>query len=366
MEHSRIGVGVVGAGNISDQYLSNLKAFPDFEVLFLADLDQERAANQAKKWDVPASGSLDELLGNDQIQLVINLTIPAAHVPVTLSALNSGKHVWSEKPMALDRAGAAQLLEAAEKNGVRLGIAPDTFLGAGVQSALNAIRSGSIGKPLTALTIFQTAGPDSWHPDPAFLFAKGAGPLFDMGPYYITALVQIFGSASRVTATSSKSHQFRTVGSGPKKGMTFPVEEPTQMTALIEFTSGASAVSIFSFESAHEVTGFFEISGTQGAISLPDPNNFDGESSLFLAQQDPQILEAIGNKHGRGLGALNMMQSFLAGKDHVASAELGNHVLDILISISESAQRNESVRVTSNFEKSAPLDSDWNPLHRSS
>lgn len=366
MQQPKIGVGVVGAGNISDQYLSNLTTFPDFEVLFLADLDLDRAATQANKWGVPASGSLDELLSNDRIQLVINLTIPAAHVPVSLAALNSGKHVWSEKPMALDRAGATQLLEAADKNGVRLGIAPDTFLGAGVQSALNSIRSGSIGKPLTALTIFQTAGPDSWHPDPAFLFAKGAGPLFDMGPYYITTLVQIFGSASRVTATSSKSHHTRIVGSGPKKSTSFPVEEPTQVTALIEFESGASAVSIFSFEAAHEVTGFVEISGTEGAISLPDPNNFDGASTLFLFGQEEKIVEAIGNTHGRGLGALNMMQASLSGSPHIASAELGNHVLDILISISESAQRKESVTVVSSFDRSASIDPEWNPLQRSS
>jgi predicted dehydrogenase len=362
MEHEKIRVGIVGAGNISDQYLSNLTTFPDFDVIFVADLDRERAAAQAIKWGVPASGSLDELLANDQIQLVINLTIPAAHVPVSLAALNAGKHVWSEKPMALDRSGATQLLEAAKKNGVRLGIAPDTFLGAGVQTGLNAIRGGSIGKPLTALTIFQTAGPDSWHPDPAFLFAKGAGPLFDMGPYYVTTLVQIFGKATRVTATSSKSQENRTVGSGPKKGTSFPVEEPTQITALIEFASGASAVSIFSFEAAHEVTGFVEITGSEGAIKLPDPNNFDGESILYQTGQEPKNLTAVGNKHGRGLGALNMMQSFLVGNNHIASANLGNHVLDILISISESAARKESISVISNIDKNEALDPNWDPL----
>jgi predicted dehydrogenase len=366
MQHEKIGVGIVGAGNISDQYLSNLTTFPDFKVLFVADLDRERAASQAKKWGVPGSGSLDELLANDLIQLVINLTIPAAHVPVTLSALNAGKHVWSEKPMALDRSGATQLLEAAEKNGVRLGIAPDTFLGAGVQTGLSAIRGGSIGQPLTALTIFQTAGPDSWHPDPAFLFAKGAGPLFDMGPYYVTTLVQIFGQARRVTATSSKSQETRVVGSGPKKGTSFPVEEPTQITALIEFASGASAVSIFSFEAAHEVTGFVEITGSKGAITLPDPNNFDGENVIFYPDQEPKKLTTTGNTHGRGLGALNMMQSFLAGNSHIASAELGNHVLDILISIRESAQRKESVAVVSTIDKNATLDPGWDPLRRSS
>jgi predicted dehydrogenase len=345
MQHEKIRVGIVGAGNISDQYLSNLTTFPDFDVIFVADLDRERAASQAKKWGVLASGSLDELLANDQIQLVINLTIPAAHVPVSLAALNAGKHVWSEKPMALDRSGATKLLEAAKKNGVRLGIAPDTFLGAGIQTGLNAIRGGSIGKPLTALTIFQTAG-----------------PLFDMGPYYVTTLVQVFGNATRVTATSSKSQENRTVGSGPKKGTSFPVEEPTQITALIEFASGASAVSIFSFEAAHEVTGFVEITGSEGAIKLPDPNNFDGESILYKSGQEPKNLTAVGNKHGRGLGALNMMQSFLVGNDHIASANLGNHVLDILISISESAARKESLAVTSNIDKSAALDPDWNPL----
>jgi len=366
MQFEKIGVGVVGAGNISDQYLSHLTTFPDFDVLFVADLDAERAATQAEKYGVPASGSLAELLTNDRIQLVINLTIPAAHVEVSLAALNSGKHVWSEKPMALDRSGAAQLLEAAKKNGVRLGIAPDTFLGAGIQTGLNAIRSGSIGEPLTSLTIFQTAGPDSWHPDPAFLFAKGAGPLFDMGPYYITTLVQIFGQVARVTATSSKSQQTRFVGSGPKKGSSFPVEEPTQVTALIEFSSGASAVSIFSFEAAHEVTGFVEITGSKGAITLPDPNDFDGESVLYLPEQEPQKVAAIGNTHGRGLGALNMMQSFMAGTDHVASAELGNHVLDILISISESAQQKEAIAVFSTLDKTASLDPEWDPLRQSS
>ena len=365
MQHEKIGVGIVGAGNISDQYLSNLTSFPDFEVLFVADLVRERAASQAKKWGVPANGTLDELLANDQIQLVINITNPASHVSVSLAALNAGKHVWSEKPMALDRSGAAQLLEAAKNNGVRLGIAPDTFLGAGIQTGLNSIREGSIGQPLTALTIFQTAGPDSWHPDPAFLFAKGAGPLFDMGPYYVTTLVQIFGEATRVTATSSKSQEMRVVGSGPKKGTSFPVEEPTQITALIEFSSGASAVSIFSFEAAHEVTGFVEISGTKGAISFPDPNNFDGEIVLYHPDQEPKKLTAIGNTHGRGLGALNMMQSFHAGKSHIASAELGNHVLDILISISESAQQKQSVDVISTLGTHTSLDPSWDPLRRS-
>lgn len=365
MQNSKIGVGVIGAGNISDQYLSNLTTFPDFEVLFIADLDRARAAAQAEKWGVPASGSLDELLALDQIQLVVNLTIPAAHVEVSLACLSAGKHVWSEKPMALDRSGANELLNAAVKNGVRLGIAPDTFLGAGIQSALNAIRRGDIGTPLTALTIFQTAGPDSWHPDPAFLFAKGAGPLFDMGPYYITTLVQIFGKATRVTATSAKPRERRVVGSGPKQGETFPVEEPTQINALIEFESGASAQCIFSFDASHEVTGFVEISGTEGAITLPDPNNFDGESLLHLPDLEARRIESSGNTHGRGLGALNMMQSFFAGQSHIASGEQGYHVLDILISISESAERKESVAILSTYDENTILATDWDPLLRS-
>jgi len=230
-----VGVGVIGAGVISDQYLSNLTVFPDVKVHFIADIDLPRAAAQAEKWGVAGSGTVEELLANDDIEIVVNLTIPAAHVEVALQALAAGKHVWGEKPYALDRSSAAELREAARAAGKTVSVAPDTFLGAGLQTALRTIRDGRIGTPLNGLTLFQSPGPESWHPSPEFLFAYGAGPLFDIGPYYITTLVQAFGPVAKVTATSSKSRATRTIGSGPKAGTEFPVDVPTNHSALIEF-----------------------------------------------------------------------------------------------------------------------------------
>jgi len=362
MKFHRTGIGIVGAGNISDQYLGNLTRFPDLEVLFIADLNLERAASQAAKWGVPASGTVDQMLANPEISLVVNLTIPSSHVEISLKSLEAGKHVWSEKPMALDRPGGLELLKAARENNVRIAIAPDTFLGAGIQTGLKSIRSGVLGKPLTALTIFQTAGPDSWHPNPAFLFAKGAGPLFDMGPYYITTLVQIFGKATRVNATSSRPRTSRVVGSGDERGTIFPVEEPTQVSALIEFASGASAVSIFSFEKAIERTGVVEVSGLNGDLILPDPNNFTGDNLIFPTLGEKILIPPRGNVDGRGLGVLNLAQSIFFGEREVAPGELGFHVLDILISISESAQNKCGVEVTSNWDGSPSLRDDWDPM----
>ena len=267
-----VGVGVIGAGVISDQYLGNLTQFPDLEVLFVADIDEPRAAAQAEKWGVPGSGSVAELLAHDGVEIVVNLTIPAAHVDVALQAVAAGKHVWGEKPYALDRESGARLLRAAEEAGVRVAVAPDTFLGAGIQTGLRVVRRGDVGTPLTGLALFQVPGPESWHPSPEFLFAHGAGPMFDVGPYYLTTLVQVFGPVAKVTATSSKARETRVIGSGPKAGTEFPVEVPTHISALIQFESGASAQAVFSFDSKLARAGFVEIAGTEGTAVFPDPN----------------------------------------------------------------------------------------------
>ncbi|MFD7026269.1 Gfo/Idh/MocA family protein, partial [Promicromonospora sukumoe] len=185
------GVGIVGAGNISTQYLENLTRFADVEVRFVADLDLTRAAERAQEYGVPASGGVDELLARDDIDVVVNLTVPAVHAEVGHRILAAGKHVWSEKPLALDAEAASVLLADAQARGLRVACAPDTVLGAGIQTALRAIARGDIGDPLTATTMFHVPGPESWHPSPDFLFALGGGPLFDMGPYYVTTLVHV-------------------------------------------------------------------------------------------------------------------------------------------------------------------------------
>lgn len=356
-----VGVGIVGAGVISNEYLKNLTSFPDLDVLFIADIDQERAASQAQAWNVPDSGSYEELLARDDIEIVVNLTIPAVHVDVALQAVEAGKHVWGEKPYSLDRPSGQQLKKAAEDAGVRVAVAPDTFLGAGVQTALREIRAGVIGTPLTGITLFQVPGPESWHPSPEFLFAKGAGPLFDVGPYYITALVQIFGPVRRVAATASQARPVRVIGSGPKAGTEFPVEVPTHTSALYEFESGASAQSVFSFDSKLPRAGFVEVAGTEGTVVLPDPNMFDGETKVYTGQDEPRVVEPTGSFHSRGTGVAEFAQSIRAGRPERVPGDLAYHVLDIMASTAEAAESGQFVQVDSTVAPSDLLDPSWDP-----
>jgi predicted dehydrogenase len=360
-----VGVGVIGAGVISDQYLSNLTVFPDVTVHFIADIDLPRAAAQAEKWGVAGSGTVEELLANDDIEIVVNLTIPAAHVEVALQALAAGKHVWGEKPYALDRQSAAELRDAARAAGKTVSVAPDTFLGAGLQTALRTIRDGRIGTPLNGLTLFQSPGPESWHPSPEFLFAYGAGPLFDIGPYYITTLVQAFGPVKKVTATASKSRATRTIGSGPKAGTEFPVEVPTNHSALIEFENGGSAQSVFSFESDRGRTGFVEIAGETGTVVFPDPNNFDGDTELYAHGADePETIPAVGSTYSRGTGVVDLARSLRAGEENRVPGALAFHVLDVMVSIAEAAERGEAVLVESTVAPSPTLPEGWDPAEQ--
>jgi predicted dehydrogenase len=356
----RVGVGVIGAGVISNEYLKNLTSFPDLDVRFVADIDEPRAAAQAEKYGVPASGSVEQLLADDEIEIVVNLTIPIVHVDVALQALAAGKHVWSEKPFALDRADGQRLLDAAHDAGLRVATAPDTFLGAGIQSSRRLVEAGEIGAPLTALTLMQGPGPESWHPNPDFLFQKGAGPLFDIGPYYLTALVQLFGPISRVTAVASKSKPFRVIGSGPRAGEQFDVTVPTHVGALYEFEGGQTAQSIFSFDSKLGRTQF-EVAGIEGTLTVPDPNTFDGAITIHRAPEEIDTIEATGTKTTRGTGVAELAQAIRAGRPERASGEQAFHVLDVMVSTIESAERRESVQIASTVTVAPPLPEEWDP-----
>jgi predicted dehydrogenase len=357
-----VGVAVIGAGNISKAYLDNLTVFPDLKVLVIADLFEDAAEARAKEYGIPEWGGVDAALNHPDVEIIVNLTIPAAHVEVATAAVNAGKHVWTEKPFALDRESGLGLLKTADAAGFRLGCAPDTFLGASLQTARRIVELGHIGTPLTALTMFQTPGPESWHPNPAFLFAHGAGPLFDMGPYYITALVQNFGSVRRVAAVGSKAKEVRVVGSGPKAGEEFPVEIPTHVSAMLQFEGGQSSHSVFSFESPRLRTGFVEITGTEGTLELPDPNSFDGDLKFWRAgAEEPEIIPATGPGNGRGMGVLDMARSLRAGVPHRAQGALAYHVVDTLVSISESAETGTFVGVDSSAVTSQALPEDWDP-----
>ncbi|TLM82225.1 Gfo/Idh/MocA family oxidoreductase [Pseudarthrobacter sp. NamE2] len=357
-----VGVGVIGAGNISKQYLDNLTAFPDLKVHVVTDLFQEAAEARAKEYGIPEWGGPEKALQHPDVEIIVNLTIPAAHVEVATAAVNAGKHVWTEKPFSLDRESGLGLLKLADAAGIRLGTAPDTFLGAGLQTALRLIQHGDIGTPLTAMTTFQTPGPESWHPNPAFLFQYGAGPLFDMGPYYLTTLVQAFGSIRKVAAVGSKAKDIRMIGSGPKAGEEFTVEVPTHVSAMAQFESGASSHSVFSFESPRVRMGFVEITGTEATISLPDPNMFDGDIRLWRAgDEDWTTIPAAGPANGRGMGVLDMARSLRAGVPHRATGELAYHVLDSMVSIAESMESGTFVDVASNAPASPALPENWAP-----
>jgi predicted dehydrogenase len=357
-----VGVGVIGAGVISDTYLENLTAFPDVRVLAVADLDTGRAAAQAAKHGVPQGTTVAELLAHPEIELVVNLTIPAAHVEVGLSALDAGKSVWAEKPLALDRQTGRKLLDRAREKGLRVASAPDTVLGAGLQTARRAVDAGRIGEPRTALALFQTPGPESWHPAPEFLFQAGGGPLLDMGPYYLTELVQLLGPIHRVTGAGGQARTTRVIGSGPRAGTEFPVTVPTTVTALVEFTRGGSAQVVLSFDSALARTGFVEVSGTLGTAVLPDPNRFDGATRLhLLGTEEPEELAAQGHAASRGTGALELARAIRAGVPERASGELAYHVLDAMLAIDESITRGQPVEVESTVEVPPALPDGWDP-----
>ncbi|MEV8268524.1 Gfo/Idh/MocA family oxidoreductase [Microbacterium sp. NPDC076911] len=369
---SAVGVGIIGVGVISDTYLQNLSSFPDVEVRILGDLDVERARAKAEQYGVGAFGTMADVLARPDVDIVVNLTIPAAHIEVSRAAVAAGKHVWSEKPLGLDRAGVAQLLAEADAAGVRIGSAPDTLLGPGFQTARRAIEDGRIGRPLFAQTVFQTQGPDLWHPNPGFLFAQGAGPLLDMGPYYFTALVTLFGAVDRVAAVGSKSREERLIHTGPNEGSSFTVEVPSTMQVITAFESGAQAQSLLSFDSALERHGIVEIHGTEGTIILPDPNQFVGR----IAYVEPLgVLRDGGSREqtwidiehqdvevGRGLGVLDMVRAIAEGRPHVASGELGFHVLDVLLSAEESAASGQTVTVESTVAPVPLLPEEFDPF----
>jgi predicted dehydrogenase len=359
-----VGVGLIGAGVISDTYLENLTAFPDVRVLMVADLDLTRAAAQAAKHGVPKSGPVADLLADPEIELVVNLTIPAAHVDVGVAALEAGKHVWAEKPLALDRESGRKLLDSAAEKGLRVASAPDTVLGAGIQTARRAIEEGRIGEPRTGLAIFQTPGPESWHPAPEFLFQTGGGPLLDMGPYYLTALVNLLGPIRRVTGAGGRAKETRVIGSGPRAGTEFPVTVPTTVTALVDFERGGSAQLVLSFDSALRRV-LLELTGTDGAAVLPDPNGFEGPTLVHPTGSDELIeLPAEGHKASRGTGALELARAIRAGEPERASGELAYHVLDAMLAIDESINTGDPVSVESTVAIPPPLPATWDPYAR--
>lgn len=364
-----VGVGIIGAGNISDQYLTHLSSFPDVRVIAIGDLLEDRAKAQASTYGVPRAGGIDLVLNDPDVDIVVNLTIPAVHVEVSLAIIAAGKHVWTEKPIGIDREESQRLLTAADAAGLRVGVAPDTVLGPGVQTAKRAIARGDIGRPLFASTSFQWQGPEIFHPNPAFLYAKGGGPLLDMGPYYVSALVHVFGPVASVAALGLQGSPTRKVQVGELAGQEFPVEIPSTLSVLTEFERGGQAQSLYSTDSPLKRHGIVEINGTEGTIVIPDPNYFGGDITITRPLTDVSVREQEiiqvpqeGVLTGRGLGLLDMARSIRDGRPHIATGEFGYHVLDTLLSIEEAAASRTYVDVESTLGEVGSLPADFDPL----
>jgi predicted dehydrogenase len=355
-------VGIIGAGNVSDQYLPSLLSYPDIEVRGIADLDVSRARAQAIAYDLSFAGTADELLAIDDIELVLNLTTPAAHAGVALAVLESGRHLWGEKPLTLDRSSAQDVLKAAAAAGLTVGNAPDTILGAGIQTAQRLLADGAIGEPHTVLTLMQGPGPESWHPRPQFLFARGAGPLFDIGPYYLTTLVQLLGPIATVQAAGHRVSPERVIGTGPDAGTRFPVEVDTHMSVLTTFRSGAVGTSIYSFDSAVR-RQLFEITGSDGALRVP-VSGFNEPPAVLRAGADEDWTDVppVGEERDRGVGVLEMARAIRAGVPPRASGELAYHVLDVMLAIEESADSGRPVEVASTAPAVPPLAAGWSSI----
>ncbi|MEE6288829.1 Gfo/Idh/MocA family oxidoreductase [Georgenia sp. MJ173] len=355
-----VRVGVLGAGTISEEYLTNLTSFPDLDVTFVADLDVERARAQAERHGVPHWGTGEELLAGDA-EIVVNLTQPAFHVSTGQAVLAAGKHLWVEKPLALDPESATALLDAARAAGRRVAGAPDTFLGAGLQTALRAVADGLIGRPSSALVAFATAGPQRWHPAPEFLFSPGGGPLMDLGPYYLTALVQMLGPVTEVTALGASSQQTRTIGDGPRAGLEFPVLVDTTVSAMLRFASGAHAAATFSFDSGVR-RAQLDLTGELGTLVAPDPNRFAGDVVIHSNRGDePVQVPTEGTTTTRGIGVVEMARAIAAGRTPRADGALMAHVVEVMWATLRAIDDGGAVAVTSTAPISPPLPARWDP-----
>jgi predicted dehydrogenase len=300
------------------------------------------------------------LLARPEIEIVVNLTIPAAHAPLNRAILAAGKHVYCEKPLALTVADARAVLDEAARRGLRVGCAPDTFLGSGIQTARRMIDEGAIGRPVAALGFMLCPGHESWHPNPAFYYQAGGGPMFDMGPYYLTALVTLLGPVARVSGAAQTTFPQRTIASDPRRGETIRVETPTHYSTTLEFEAGATATMIMSFDTHRMVLPSLAIFGTDGNLQVPDPNHFDGPVRLARAPvRTPADYAEVAPAHAlgrsRGSGVADLAHALRENRPHRANGELALHVVEIMEAAARSPVEGRHITITSTCERPTPV-----------
>ncbi len=354
MSKSPLRIGIVGCGNISGIYFQNLGQYPETEIVAVADLDMARAKEAAEKHGFPLALSTDELINHPDVDLVLNLTVPKAHAAVALQAIRAGKHVYGEKPLAVDRADAAIMLNTATATGVLVGCAPDTFLGGSHQTCRALIDEGAIGEPVAVQANMICHGHETWHPSPEFYYEVGGGPMMDMGPYYLTALINMLGPIRRVTGSARITFPTRTITSQPKNGKVVEVETPTHYSGVMDFESGAIGEITQSFDIWYAQAPVIAIYGSEGSLAVPDPNGFGGEIRIRTRNNsDWEVVPSrFGNmENSRGIGVRDMARALQTGTSHRASGALAFHVLDAMHAFREASEQERHIHLGSTVER---------------
>jgi predicted dehydrogenase len=353
----RVSVGVVGCGNISAAYLKAAKTFPVLDIVALSDMHFAAAEARSAEFGVPAK-SVEAVLADPSIEVVLNLTVPKAHVEVGLKAIAARKHVHSEKPLGVTLVEARKLVDAAGAKSLRLGSAPDTFLGGSHQTARQCIDDGLIGRPVGGTAFFMCPGHERWHPNPGFYYLTGGGPMLDMGPYYITDLVNLLGPVASVSGVATRTRDERTVTSEPLQGTRVPVEVATHVTGSLLFESGAVVSMTMSFDVARHRHAPIELYGEKGSLIVPDPNYFGGKVEIATASEDWReipVEHAYADGNYRILGLADMAQAIRQDRPHRTSGALAFHVLEVMEAFQKSSDLGESVAIESRPARPAPM-----------
>jgi predicted dehydrogenase len=366
---NNLRIGVIGCGNISMTYLRNAALFGGITLVACADLSSEMAELRAREYDIRAQ-TVDDLLKADDIDLVLNLTIPTAHFDISMSALAAGKHVFTEKPLAVTAAGGRKLVAEARSRKLSIGSAPDSFLGAAGRLARRLVDEGRIGRPVTGTAFMMGRGMEHWHPNPQFYYQPGGGPVLDMGPYYITMLVNLIGPAKRVVAISSiGSHERLVTADGPFKGTSFKVGTPTTIQALVEFVNGAVISIGMSWDVFKHSNHPIELHGTEGSLRLPDPDTFGGTLALSDKGANWEEISTAESLHGqinwpfnapdranyRMIGVADLANAVATGGRPRASGDLALHVLEIMEAILEAGTTGKAIDIPEGGAQPAAL-----------
>ena len=351
-----VRIGLIGCGTISPAYLRASQMFPILDFIACADINPEASSACSREFGIPAM-SVEQLLLNEDVETVLNLTVPSAHAEVNLNAIEAGKHAYCEKPFGLNTAEGMLVLNKARKKSLRVGCAPDTFLGGGHQTARKLVDDGEIGRPVAATAFMMHHGVETWHPSPEFYYKQGGGPLFDMGPYYITALVNSLGSVSKVSAITGKAFKERTVTSKPMAGKVIQVEVATHVAGTLEFESGAIGTICMSFDVWSHRHPNIEIHGTRASLQVPDPNGFGGKIFVSAARGrwEERNLTHGYTKNMRSIGLADMCMSLRTDRPHRANGDLAFHVLEVMAAFDKSNAEQRHVDIESRVERPMAL-----------